>query len=50
MSKVLVSIKSLSIGDTVAAIPYVNKFQEINSLDKVYISISDWIIPLLHIS
>lgn len=45
MSKVLVSIKSLSIGDTVAAIPYVNKFQEVNSLDEVYISISDWIIP-----
>lgn len=45
MSKVLVSIKSLSIGDTVAAIPYVNKFQEVNSLDEVYVSISDWIIP-----
>lgn len=45
MSKVLVSIKSLSIGDTVAAIPYVDKFQEVNSLDEVYVSISDWIIP-----
>ena len=45
MSKILVSIKSLSIGDTVAAIPYVNRFQEVNFLDEVYISISDWLIP-----
>ena len=29
MKRILVSIKSLSIGDTVAAIPYINKFQEV---------------------
>ena len=44
MKKILVSIKSLSIGDTVAAIPYINKFQEVNN-DSIYVSISDWLIP-----
>jgi len=44
MSKVLVFIKSLSIGDTVAAIPYISKFQEINSTDEIYVSINDWMI------
>ena len=45
MKKVLVSIKSLSIGDTVAAIPYINKFQETNFTSIIYVSISDWLIP-----
>jgi len=45
MKKILVFIKSLSIGDTVAAIPYINKFQEKNSPSITYISISDWLIP-----
>ena len=45
MKKVLVSIKSLSIGDTVAAIPYINKFQEVNLTDDISVSINDWLIP-----
>ena len=45
MRKVLVFIESFSIGDTVAAVPYVNKFQEVNSTDDVFISINDWLIP-----
>ena len=45
MKKVLVSIKSLSIGDTVAAIPYINKFQETNFTSIIYVSISNWLIP-----
>jgi autotransporter strand-loop-strand O-heptosyltransferase len=43
--KVLVYIKSLSIGDTVAAVPYINKFQETNFTSIIYVSISDWLIP-----
>lgn len=45
MRKILIFIESLSIGDTVAAVPYVNKFQEVNPTDNIYISISDWLIP-----
>ena len=48
MKKVLVSIKSLSIGDTVAAIPYINKFQEVNLTDDISVSINDWLIPYFH--
>jgi autotransporter strand-loop-strand O-heptosyltransferase len=43
--KVLVFIESFSIGDTVAAVPYVNKFQEVNPTDDISISINDWLIP-----
>lgn len=45
MRKVLVFIKSFSIGDTVAAIPYINKFQEVNLTDDISVSINDWLIP-----
>ena len=45
MRKVLVYIKSLSIGDTIAAIPYINKFKETNFTSIIYVSISDWLIP-----
>jgi autotransporter strand-loop-strand O-heptosyltransferase len=43
--KVLVFIESFSIGDTVAAVPYVNKFQEVNPTDDISISVNDWLIP-----
>jgi len=43
--KVLVFIESFSIGDTVAAIPYINKFQEVNLTDDISVSINDWLIP-----
>jgi autotransporter strand-loop-strand O-heptosyltransferase len=45
MRKVLVFIESFSIGDTVASIPYVNKFQEVNPSDDISVSINDWMIP-----
>ena len=45
MRKVLVFIESFSIGDTVAAIPYINKFQEVNLTDDISVSINDWLIP-----
>ena len=45
MRKILVFLESFSIGDTVAAIPYVDKFQEVNSEDEITISINDWLIP-----
>ena len=45
MRKVLVFIESFSIGDTVAAVPYVNKFQEVNPTDDISISVNDWLIP-----
>ena len=45
MSKILVFVESFSIGDTTAALPYIEKFQSINPNDDVYASISDWLIP-----
>ena len=45
MKKILVFIESFSIGDTVAAIPYVNKFVEVNSNDTIYVGMNDWLIP-----
>jgi autotransporter strand-loop-strand O-heptosyltransferase len=45
MRRILVFLESFSIGDTVAAIPYVDKFQEVNSEDEITISINDWLIP-----
>lgn len=45
MRKILVFIESFSIGDTVAAIPYVNKFVETNPDDTIYVRINDWLIP-----
>lgn len=45
MKKILVIIKSYSIGDTIAALPYVEKFQSVNSNDDVYIKINAWLIP-----
>jgi len=44
MKKVLVKILSNSIGDTVASLPYVSKFQSLTN-DNVYVSINDWLIP-----
>jgi len=45
MRKILVFIESFSIGDTVAAIPYVNKFVETNPDDTIYVGMNDWLIP-----
>ena len=45
MRRILVFLESFSIGDTVAAIPYVDKFQEVNSDDEITISVNDWLIP-----
>lgn len=45
MKKILVFIESFSIGDTVAAIPYVNKFVETNPDDIIYVGMNDWLIP-----
>jgi autotransporter strand-loop-strand O-heptosyltransferase len=40
MRKILISIVSRSLGDTVAALPYINKYKETNSNDEVYVSIN----------
>lgn len=45
MKKILVYISSFSIGDTVASIPYVSKFSEVNPDKSIFISINDWLIP-----
>jgi autotransporter strand-loop-strand O-heptosyltransferase len=45
MKKILVVIKSFSIGDTIASLPYVEKFQTINPNYEVYIKINGWLIP-----
>jgi autotransporter strand-loop-strand O-heptosyltransferase len=46
MSKTLVFVESFSIGDTVGALPYIDKFVEVNSHEKVDVSINDYLIPL----
>ena len=45
MKRILVSIKPLSIGDTVAAIPYVDKFRKVNPTKEIYMGMNDWLIP-----
>lgn len=45
MSKILVFVESFSIGDTTAALPYIEQFKKTNPNDDVYASISDWLIP-----
>jgi hypothetical protein len=45
MKKILIIIKSNSIGDTIAALPYVEKYQLVKSEDVVYLKISSWLIP-----
>ena len=44
MKRILVIIKSFSIGDTIAALPYVEKFQTVNPNYEVYIKINGWLI------
>ena len=45
MRKILVVIKSNSIGDTIAALPYIEKFKSVNNNDKVYVRINERLIP-----
>jgi autotransporter strand-loop-strand O-heptosyltransferase len=45
MKKILIIIKSKSIGDTIAALPYVEKYQLAKLEDDVYLKISSWLIP-----
>lgn len=44
MSKTLIFVESFSIGDTVGALPYIDKFVQ-SSDDEVQVSINDWLIP-----
>jgi autotransporter strand-loop-strand O-heptosyltransferase len=44
MKKILVNIISKSIGDTIASLPYVEKFQSVNPNDEVYLSINSWMV------
>ena len=46
MKKTLIKVKSRSLGDTVAALPYINKFQENLPLQQVHVNISDKLIEL----
>jgi len=48
MSKILIFVESFSIGDTVASIPYIEKFCQINHQDDIFVSINDWLIPYFH--
>ena len=45
MSKILIFVESFSIGDTVGALPYIEKFVSLNSDDEIHVSINDWLIP-----
>jgi autotransporter strand-loop-strand O-heptosyltransferase len=45
MSRILVFVESFSIGDTVGALPYIEKFVETNHQDEIDVNISDWLIP-----
>ena len=44
MGKIIIHLKSQSIGDTIASVPYISRFQETNSADEVYASINDYLI------
>lgn len=45
MQRILIKINSQSLGDTVAALPYINKFQAVNPNDKVYVNIVQLLVP-----
>ena len=45
MRKILLEAKNLSIGDTVASIPYMSKFQEVNPEDKIFVLIREGLVP-----
>jgi autotransporter strand-loop-strand O-heptosyltransferase len=45
MKNTLVIVRSHSLGDTVAALPYINKFQQINSSDRIHVQIAKWLVP-----
>jgi len=47
MNKTLVFVESFSIGDTVGALPYIEKFVEVNSHENIDVSINDRLIPIL---
>jgi autotransporter strand-loop-strand O-heptosyltransferase len=47
MSKTLIFVESFSIGDTVAAMPYIEKFVSVNTSDEIDVSISDSLISIL---
>ena len=44
MRKILIEAKNLSIGDTVASMPYISKFQEVNSEDKIIVLIREGLV------
>ena len=48
MSKILIFVESFSIGDTVGALPYIERFAQ-NSVDEIQVSINDWLIPFLRV-
>ncbi len=45
MKKTLIKIVTHSLGDSVAALPYVDKFREENPDEAIYVSMADWLIP-----
>jgi autotransporter strand-loop-strand O-heptosyltransferase len=45
MSKILIFVESFSIGDTVGALPYIEKYVLNNKMDEIHVSINDWLIP-----
>lgn len=45
MRKIFIEAANLSIGDTVASMPYISKFQELNKNDKVILMIRGYLIP-----
>ena len=45
MRKVLIEAKNLSIGDTVASMPYIFKFQDVNPNDKIFVLIKKELVP-----
>lgn len=47
MKKILISVESFSIGDTIASIPYIDKFVETYPNDIIEVEINDWLIPYL---
>jgi hypothetical protein len=39
MRKILIEAKNLALGDTIASMPYISKFAEVNKMDKIFVVI-----------
>jgi autotransporter strand-loop-strand O-heptosyltransferase len=46
--KILIEAKNLSLGHTIASMPYISKFAEVNKMDKIFVAIKKDLIPFFN--